>query len=52
MLVSQEERRVEVLSRNDDGTWTLRDVRQGDARVAGIDCVLPIDELYRNPLES
>ena len=51
VLVSQQERRVEVLSRNADGTWTLRDVREGEARIGGIDCTLPIEALYRNPLE-
>lgn len=50
VLVSQEERRVEMFSRNDDGTWTLRDVRDGDARVEPIDCVLGINELYEDPL--
>jgi Uma2 family endonuclease len=51
VLVSQEDRRVEVFTRNDDETWTLRDVRSGVARIDAIGCGLPLDELYRNPLE-
>ena len=52
VLVSQEERRIEVNTRNADGTWTVRDVREGTARIAVIGCELPIQEVYRDPLQT
>ena len=50
VLVSQAERLVEVFTRNVDGTWTLRDVRQGKARLAEIECALDLDAIYTDPL--
>lgn len=50
VLVSQVARRIEVHSRNGDGTWTLRDVRQGEARIDAIGCALSVDAVYRDPL--
>ncbi len=50
VLVSQDERLVEVFTRNTDGTWTLRDVRVGTARLSEIECSLDIDAVYRDPL--
>ncbi|WP_433929345.1 Uma2 family endonuclease [Sorangium cellulosum] len=48
VLVSYQRRRVEVLRRNDDGTWTLHDVREsGVAELASVGCTLPLDEVYR-----
>jgi Uma2 family endonuclease len=51
VLVSQAERRVEVLTRNSDQTWTLRDVMQGGARIEPIEVELMLDEVYRDPLD-
>jgi Uma2 family endonuclease len=51
LLVSQHERRVEHYERNDDGTWTLRDVLEGgEVRLASIGCALTIDAIYHDPL--
>jgi Uma2 family endonuclease len=50
VLISQEERRLEVFSRNPDGSWTLRETRDGAADLAAIGCVLPLEEVYRDPL--
>jgi Uma2 family endonuclease len=50
VLVSQEERRVEVLLRNPDDSWTLRDYRTGVAPVEPIGCGLDLAEVYRDPL--
>ena len=50
VLISQEEQRLEVFSRNDDGTWTLREVRSGRIELPAIGCGLSIDDVYRNPL--
>jgi Uma2 family endonuclease len=52
VLISQEEQRLEVFSRNSDGSWTLRETRQGAAHLAEIGCTLPIDAVYRDPLSS
>lgn len=50
LLVSQYERRVTHLSRNDDGSWTLRDVvGAAVVRLPSITCELSLDEVYRDP---
>jgi len=51
VLVSQDERLIEVFTRNDDGTWTLRDVREGAATLSAIDCAISIDDIYSDPLQ-
>jgi Uma2 family endonuclease len=52
LLVSQHERRIEHLSRNDDGTWTLRDVAAPatGVQLPSIGCALSLDEVYRDLL--
>jgi Uma2 family endonuclease len=50
VLVSQVERRVEVFTRADDGTWILRVVLAGTAELAPIQCTLELDDVYRDPL--
>ena len=51
VLVSQHERLITHLSRNDDGTWTLRDIEPpGVVRLPSIGCELGFEEVYRNPL--
>jgi Uma2 family endonuclease len=50
VLISQEEKRLEVFSRNADGSWTLRETRSGVLEIAGIGCGLPVDGVYRDPL--
>jgi Uma2 family endonuclease len=50
LLVSQHERRITHLSRNDDGSWTLRDVVGASVvRLPSIGCELSLDEVYRDP---
>jgi Uma2 family endonuclease len=51
VLISQEERRLEVFTRNSDGSWTLRETRAGAAELPAIGCQLPVDDVYRNPLQ-
>jgi Uma2 family endonuclease len=51
VLVSQKERRIEVFTRNDDSSWTLRETREGRALIEPIGCELAVDDAYRNPLE-
>lgn len=50
VLISQEEQRLEVFSRNDDGSWTLREVRSGRVELPVIRCGLAVEDVYRNPL--
>ncbi|HEY2405721.1 MAG TPA: Uma2 family endonuclease [Polyangiaceae bacterium] len=50
VLISQKERRLEVFSRNADGSWTLRETRTGALEISGIGCALPVEEAYRDPL--
>jgi Uma2 family endonuclease len=51
LLVSQKERRVEHFTRNDDGSWTLRDlVPPEPVRLPSIGCELALSEVYRDPL--
>jgi len=50
LLVSQHERRIEHLGRNDDGSWTLRDVVApgSSVQLPSIGCALSLDEVYRD----
>jgi Uma2 family endonuclease len=51
LLVSQHERRIEHFSRNDDGSWTLRDVEPpGIVQLPSIGCALSLDEVYKSLL--
>jgi Uma2 family endonuclease len=52
VLISQEERRVEVFARNPDGSWTLRETRSGAAELPAIACSLAVADVYRDPLAS
>jgi Uma2 family endonuclease len=52
LLVSQHGPQVELYRRNDDDTWTLRDVRPPESVQLSIGCALSVVELYRNPLAA
>ncbi|WP_437335163.1 Uma2 family endonuclease [Sorangium sp. So ce394] len=53
VLVSQAHPRIEVFRRNEDGSWTLYEAGPGErARLASIDGVLDVDEVYRGALET
>ena len=52
VLISQEEQRLEVFSRNRDGSWTLRETRSGAAELPAIGCKLAIADVYRDPLSG
>lgn len=52
VLVSQEERRIEVLTRTDATTWTLRDFREGVASVEAIGCELSLDAVYEHRIPA
>ena len=47
LLVSQVEARIEHYQRNEDGTWTLRDLGPGAAaHLAAIDVTLAVEDVY------
>lgn len=47
LYLSQAEPRVEHYHRNDDGTWTLRDLRSGDAvDLVSLGVSLAVDDVY------
>lgn len=51
VLVSQTEQRVEVQRRNADGHWEIHEFGPGEqAELRSLAVMLPLDELYRNPL--
>ena len=50
VLISQEEHRLEVFTRNADGSWTLRETRDGAANLPGLGCTLAVAEVYFDPL--
>lgn len=52
VLISQEEQRLEVFSRNADGSWTLREARNGAVELKAIGCSLAVADVYRNPLQG
>jgi Uma2 family endonuclease len=53
LLVSQRERHVEHYRRNDDGTWTLRDVWPPDVVDLGsIRCALSLEDLYQGVFDA
>jgi Uma2 family endonuclease len=50
LLVSQHEPLIEHYRRNDDGSWTLRDVRPPDLVQLSIGCAISVAEVYLDPL--
>jgi len=52
VLVTQERNRVEHFARNDDGSWTYRDLRDGDVlRLTGAPAEVAITGLYDGVVE-
>ncbi|MDI1479993.1 Uma2 family endonuclease [Polyangium sp. y55x31] len=53
VLVASEERKIEVVRREVDGSWSRHEtVERGLAELTSIGCKLDLDEVYRNPLEG
>jgi Uma2 family endonuclease len=51
VLVSHRERLVEVMRREEDGSWSRHEARQGGAaKLESIACELEVDEVYRDPI--
>jgi Uma2 family endonuclease len=52
VLVSHDEKRIDVWSRSTSG-WTVATARSGERATLGeIACTLEVDEIYRDPLSS
>lgn len=51
VLVAHDRREIEVVRREPDGSWSRHVARDGeDATLASLGCVLPIVDVYRDPL--
>lgn len=50
VIVSQHHPLIEHYTRNDDGTWTLHEVRPPASARLSIGCELPVEAVYENPL--
>jgi Uma2 family endonuclease len=51
VLISHDERCVEIVRRSGDG-WVRSEHRDGAPRLVAVACVLPVDEVYRDPLAT
>jgi Uma2 family endonuclease len=53
VLASQDKPRIEVFTRQDDGSWNLRNYGPGD-RVAlpAIECTIDVDQVYTNVFDT
>jgi Uma2 family endonuclease len=52
LMVAQHEPRIEHFTRNDDGTWTLREVGPGGAVHLSMGVDLSVDDVYANALSG
>jgi len=53
VLVSHREPLVEVIRREEDGSWSRHEARRGGAvKLVSLGCELAVDEVYRNPLAA
>ncbi len=51
VIVSHREQLVEVIRREEDGSWSRHEARRaGVAALVSLGCELPVDEVYRDPL--
>jgi Uma2 family endonuclease len=50
LIVHQDRRHVEHYSKQDDGSWVLRDHIDGEVAVARLSLRIPLDELYASAL--
>jgi Uma2 family endonuclease len=50
LLVLQSKAQIEHYRRNDDDTWTLREVRAPGAVRLSIGCELSVEDVYRDPM--
>lgn len=51
VLIAHDRQEVEIVRREPDGSWSRAIVRAGEiAQLTSIDCDLPVEEIYRDPL--
>jgi Uma2 family endonuclease len=51
VIVSHREQLVEIIRREEDGSWSRHEARPGgSALLASLGCELPVDDVYRDPL--
>jgi Uma2 family endonuclease len=50
LLIAQDERRIELWARRDDGVWSSSERRAGRVELGSIDAKLVPDDVYRDPL--
>ena len=53
VFVGHREKVIEVVRREEDGSWSRHEARPGRvAKLESIGCELPVDEVYRDPLAT
>jgi len=53
VLVAHDRHEVEVVRREEDGSWSRHIAREGEAvKLSSLDCELLVSEIYRDPLSS
>ncbi len=53
VLAAQDKPRIEVFTRQDDGSWNLRNYGPGDRiALSAIECTIEVDQVYTNVFDS
>jgi len=53
VLAAQDKRRIEVFTRQEDGSWNLRNYGPGDrVALSAIECTIDVDQVYTNVFDS
>lgn len=53
VLAAQDKRRIEVFTREEDGSWNLRTYGPGDrVELSALECAIDVDQVYTNVFES
>jgi Uma2 family endonuclease len=53
VLAAQDKPRIEVFTRQDDGSWNLRNYGPGDrVALSAIECAIEVDQVYTNVFDS
>ena len=51
VLVAHDRREIEIVRREQDGSWSRHLTRDGEvATLSSVECALAVAEVYRNPL--
>jgi Uma2 family endonuclease len=52
VLVAHEERLIEIWRRGDNDVWSRREARNGTIALTAVECVLVVDDVYRDELAT